>query len=361
MRADISLRLDVKRTPRAMQIAGMFDYEVDGTQTIQWTHDLPIESKNWNVGLIVGASGSGKSVLARDLWGDRVTEGHDWGDGALIEAFPKDTPISEITGALTAVGLGTVPAWLRPYSVLSNGEQFRANMARSIIEGGDPIVIDEFTSVVDRQVAKIASHAVQKTIRRSNSKFIAVTCHYDVEDWLQPDWIYDVTAREFTWRSVQPHPRVDLEIFPASRTLWRVFAPHHYMSATLSNSAQCFAAYIDGQPVAFTSYLHFPHAKTRNIKTVHRLVVLPDYQGLGIAGRLQDWLGQYLFERDYRLRLVVAHPGMIAMSARSSRWRSTGRAKGVGTSSKSIMAQANLSSRRLAVRSFEYMPPTRRG
>jgi energy-coupling factor transporter ATP-binding protein EcfA2/GNAT superfamily N-acetyltransferase len=358
VRETITLRSSIERTARVTQVAGMFDYQLGAEQTLVMNHDLAIESADWKVGLIVGASGGGKSQLARRLWGDNVRERHEWDSRAIIDNFPLGTPIDEITSTLTAVGFGTVPAWVRPYSTLSNGEQFRADMARSIIEATDPIVIDEFTSVVDRQVAKVASHAVQKAIRRSPDKrFVAVTCHYDVEDWLQPDWVYDVSTLSFVRRLVQPHPALDLEVFPASRTHWRAFSRHHYLSAELHNAAQCFVAYIDGRPVAFTSYLHFMHAKTRNIKMGHRLVVLPDYQGLGIAGRLENWLGMYLWERGFRYRNVVAHPAMIRLYSGSPRWRDTGRSTRVATSSKSINKAANLSSRRLAVRSFEYTPP----
>jgi hypothetical protein len=51
------------------------------------------------------------------------------------------------------------------------------------------IVFDEFTSVVDREVAKVSSLAIQKAVRRTKKKFIAVTCHYDVLDYLEPDWV----------------------------------------------------------------------------------------------------------------------------------------------------------------------------
>jgi ABC-type ATPase with predicted acetyltransferase domain len=68
-------------------------------------------------------------------------------------------------------------------------------MARALSEDTDMVVIDEFTSVVDRQVAQVASHTVQKAVRRTPGRqFVAVTCHYDVTDWLQPDWVYDVAA-----------------------------------------------------------------------------------------------------------------------------------------------------------------------
>ncbi|MGP3918844.1 GNAT family N-acetyltransferase [Nonomuraea sp. 10N515B] len=63
---------------------------------------------------------------------------------------------------------------------------------------------------------------------------------------------------------------------------------HHYLSAEISNTAHCFAGYIDGQPVAFLAYRHFQHPRVRNMKMEHRLVVLPDLQGLSIGARMSE-------------------------------------------------------------------------
>ena len=59
-----------------------------------------------------------------------------------------------------------------------------------LINRSKSILIDEYTSVVDRDVAKAMSNAVQKYIRRTNKKIILASCHYDIMEWLQPDWIY---------------------------------------------------------------------------------------------------------------------------------------------------------------------------
>ena len=60
------------------------------------------------------------------------------------------------------------------------------------------IVFDEFTSVVDREIAKVSAYAISKAVRRSKKKFIAVTCHYDVVDWLEPDWVFCTDTMEFS-------------------------------------------------------------------------------------------------------------------------------------------------------------------
>jgi len=86
-----------------------------------------------------------------------------------------------------AVGLGSVPSWLRPFGVLSNGEKFRANLARVICDAPKQVVVDEFTSVVDRQIARFGALAFQKAWRRTGGQCVLLSCHYDILDWLEPD------------------------------------------------------------------------------------------------------------------------------------------------------------------------------
>ena len=105
----------------------------------------------------------------------------------------QKSSIDYITKMFYAVGFGSVPSWLKPYSVLSNGEKMRVDLARALLER-DFIVFDEFTSVVDRNVAQTACIAINKTIKKTNKKFVAISCHYDILDWLEPDWVFDTNT-----------------------------------------------------------------------------------------------------------------------------------------------------------------------
>jgi len=137
---------------------------------------------DFSLGVIVGGSGTGKSTLLRQFGIEEVPVWES--DKAVVSHFDSpDTAISR----LMAVGLNTVPSWYKPYSVLSNGEKFRADLARKIKHNA---VIDEFTSVVDRNVAKAASVALSRYVKKHNLKNVVVsTCHHDIVDWLQPDWV----------------------------------------------------------------------------------------------------------------------------------------------------------------------------
>ena len=202
----------VKDTPRVLQLRGLFDIPAEKTSQVEWHVDLPLEEKDWQIGLVVGPSGSGKSTIAHELWS--VRDEFDWPEGhSVVDAFPKAMGIKKITDLLSSVGFSSPPSWLRPYAVLSTGEKFRVDIARSLAESEDLVVIDEFTSVVDRTVAQIGSAAIAKAIRRKGGqRFIAVTCHEDIEAWLQPDWVYRPATNEFTWGCLHPRPAIVLNV-----------------------------------------------------------------------------------------------------------------------------------------------------
>jgi GNAT superfamily N-acetyltransferase len=113
----------------------------------------------------------------------------------------------------------------------------------------------------------------------------------------------------------------------------------------------------DGTPCAFNSYLHQPHAKTKNIKMDHRLVVLPDFQGLGLGPMFADWTGGYLYDRGFRLHFAISQPVLIRAFTRSPRWREVGNKPRLQVGPKSAMRARQLDPRRLSSRVFEYQAP----
>lgn len=320
---DVVVESGIDLSVRARQVCGMFDCPPEKKQQLEWKADLPIEDEPWNIGLIVGPSGCGKSTVARHLWPDEMKCVQQWDGKTVIDCFAS--PVEETAKALNAVGFSTVPAWLRPFQVLSNGEQFRADMARRIVEQDGLIVVDEFTSVVDRQVAQVASYAIQKYIRRQSKQMVAVSCHDDIIEWLQPDWIFRPATCEFERRSVQPRPRIDIEVARLPYEAWQLFAPYHYLTAELNPAARCYGLWVNGNLAAFGGVLHRPHPVTKNIKGLSRLVTLPDYQGLGLGFVLSETIGAAYTGLGFRYRNYPAHPGFVR-SYRKENWTMVKRA-----------------------------------
>lgn len=164
-----------------------FDCTFDGVSKFYpWKQPTKLPTK-FKLGVIVGSSGSGKSTLLSKFGSE---ESPTWDPHkSIISHF--ESP-DEAINKLGAVGLNSVPSWYKPYHVLSNGEKFRADLARKIKSNA---VIDEFTSVVDRNVAKAASVSFSRYLKNSDVENVIVsTCHRDILDWLEPDWVIDTDA-----------------------------------------------------------------------------------------------------------------------------------------------------------------------
>lgn len=318
---DLVKQCEVSRSVRARQVEALFDVPAGERAVLKWSGDVPIHEREWNVGLIVGPSGSGKSSVAQDLFGSAFHPEQQWQAKSVIDDVSARCSVEDIAAAFSSVGFSTIPAWLRPFNVLSNGEKFRVDVARRLLELPDPIVVDEFTSVVDRQVAQVGSHAIQKHVRKNKRQFVAVSCHYDIIDWLQPDWVLEPATMTFAWRSVRRRPDIDVEICRVEYSLWELFSPFHYLTSELHKAAVCYALFVSGRPAAFAGVLHFPHPVVKNIKRISRIVTLPDWQGLGLAFVLIDTLGDAYKTLNYRLRNYPAHPSFVRSHQRSNKWK----------------------------------------
>ena len=336
---NIQVSTPVHESPRVLQIRGLFDLPASPTTGHEWEVALPLHEKPWNIGLIFGPSGCGKSTIGFRLWPRHYNKTFEWpARASILDSFPPHMGIKAIAEILSSVGFSSPPAWLRPFWVLSTGQQFRVTLARVIAEAAQrrerleqhmtgeaaagfdtPIVFDEYTSVVDRTVAQIGSAAVAKTVRARNLQFVALTCHEDVEAWLNPDWVYRPAESEFSWRSLRRHPEITLTVFRCEASAWRLFAPHHYLSTDLLRGAVCFLATWRGQSVAFSSWIPFFGAGPRT-RREHRTVCLPDFQGIGIGNAISATIAGMWKGLGYRAVSTTTHPAMIRARVKSPLW-----------------------------------------
>jgi ABC-type lipoprotein export system ATPase subunit len=357
MNATITVHSPIVRTPRVLQLEGIFDLRAEQAASLSWQVHLPLEEKPWNIGLIVGPSGCGKSTVARKLWPEETARGAAFAwpaDRALIDAFPEALSIKDITELLSSVGFSSPPAWLRPYHVLSTGQQFRVTLARLLAESPGLAVLDEYTSVVDRTVARIGSAALAKTVRRRGQRFIAVTCHSDVEDWLQPDWVYQPETDAFTWRLLRRRPAIALEIVRCKAAAWSLFRAHHYLSHSLAQGAVCFLALWEGRPVCFSAWVNA--LTRRGGRREHRTVTLPDFQGVGIGFAVSSYLASLWKGLGLRATSTTTHPAFIAARRRSPLWRMI-RAPGLSGAARERKSRLRHAAGRLTA-GFEYIGPS---
>jgi GNAT superfamily N-acetyltransferase len=385
---EITVTCPVFDSFRVQQVAGMFDVPLSEKCTERFCVELPTLTEDWQVGLIVGPSGSGKSTIARECFGDVLFREADWpADKAVIDCF-GDVPLRQVVELFTAVGFSSPPSWVKPYQVLSCGERFRCDLARALsvasrhpCAGGDPewnaqelgprlrgddgefgqrttdtplVVFDEYTSVVDRNVAKACSTAIAKGIRRGNiaCRFIAVTCHYDVADWLEADWVLDMATGGLDRRRLR-RPTIHVEITRCSLAAWQLFARHHYLSGSLAPGARCYLATWNGEPVTFCATL--PMITKKHHRRFTRIVTLPDYQGMGIGMKVVAAVAALHRAEGLRINVTSSHPALIRHCRQSPLWRTVNVRKAGSTSRKQSRFKHYRGATGRAVVSFEYV------
>ena len=280
--------------------------------------------KQWNIGVVYGGSGTGKTTILKNYFKKEMDVSYFDNNKSLISNFDWLEP-QEATFLLSAMGLSSVPTWLRPFNTLSNGEQYRANLAYLVGKASDNevILVDEYTSVVDRDVAKAMSNALQKYIRRTNKRIVLASCHFDIMEWLQPDWIYSPSKGRLEIAPSLRRPKIELQIVRCRYETWKLFKQHHYLTEDLNKSAINYLVLWNNKPICFVGVLPFPGVGDEKTRRISRIVVLPDFQGLGLGKSILNYISSLYAKDESTMYIRTMSPSLGLALAKDSNWIAT--------------------------------------
>ncbi|KAH8074869.1 hypothetical protein JL720_10616 [Aureococcus anophagefferens] len=278
-----------------------------------------LKSRGYRTCLVVGPGSSGKTTLLRRL-GPVIDPGAlrwDGGKAVVSQVAPGEAPAAAIERL--GSGLSTIPTWTQPFSSLSNGEKARAVVARCLESG---VGLDDLGSEVHWRAATTAPRARQLADACTAAAAEALEVDFDgtCSKRLRLLRREDLMRAEFgLGSSADPAPpTVDVRLEPCANEVWDRFKQHHYLARKLSQAARCFVALdAEGAAVAFDSRV----SKRGAAFSQSRFVVLPDFQGLGLANALADAVARIHFRVGLLYYSRTSHPRLGASRDRSPKWR----------------------------------------
>ncbi|WP_297478364.1 adenylyl-sulfate kinase [Ferrovum sp.] len=198
---DKRFNTDVIRSDRVLEIAEAFGLGLDNREFVIFDNQ-PIEVEQGDVIYITGQSGSGKSILLRELSskmsekGLQVSDidGVEFKDEPLINQIGKST--QEALEILSIAGLNDAYLYIRKPQELSDGQKYRFKLAKLIESKAQVWVADEFLAVLDRVTARVIAFNMQKVARRVKATLIVATTHLDMVDDLAPNIYIEKRYRE---------------------------------------------------------------------------------------------------------------------------------------------------------------------
>lgn len=325
----IKLKSSIKNDDYTNYVYEAFDIQNKEETEVEVSFNLS-EAKNldWNIGVIYGSSGSGKTTILKRM-GELSKSNFD-AEKPLISNFDWLEP-KEATLLLTSMGLSSVPTWLRPFHLLSNGEQYRAELAYKVGKAKDDevILVDEYTSVVDRDVAKAMSFALQKYIRKTNKRIILASCHFDIMDWLMPDWTCSPQKGGVLERGQylrQGKPKIELQVSRVEHDTWNFFKKHHYLTEDVNKSCKFLLFEWNNKPIGITALINQPNKGGRaSAMGISRVVVLPDFQGMGLGVELCEFSSAILINNGAsNVYIKTINPALGIHFGKSEKWKPTG-------------------------------------
>lgn len=322
----IELKSEIINDRYTQYVYDAFDIQNREETSVSIPMDLgSAKTFEWNIGVILGGSGSGKTTILKRCGEIKQPNFHS--EKPLISNFDWMEP-KEATLILTSMGLSSVPTWLRPFHTLSNGEQYRAVLAYLVASAkdGEVILIDEYTSVVDRDVAKAMSFALQKYIRRENKRIILASCHYDILEWLMPDWTCSPQkggALERCDYLRQGRPQITLQVSRVEAETWNFFKKHHYLTEDVNKSCKFLLFEWNEKPIGIVAIINQPRKGCPNGFAISRIVIMPDFQGMGLGVKLSEFCGGLIRNTGGLCFIKTVNPALGIYFNKSKIWRGT--------------------------------------
>lgn len=328
---NFTLTSPVATSFRCIKAANSLDIDASKKASHHFAVSADIKS-DYSIGLIVGASGSGKTTLAKHVWGEDCFDEILDPAKPVIDQFPDEYSYDECAAMLSGVGLTSVVCWIRPAYTLSNGQRARAEVALQMARGdGDKVtVIDEWTSVVDRTVAKVMSHCIQKHARKTGKRIVLLSCHYDVADWLNPDWVIDCNRQEYIdrrllCRDFRRNETLAFDVREVDSSTWRYFSKYHYLSENLPGGIiKTYGLFHGDAQIGFQCFANYvPHRDKKAPMKMHsnRTVIHPDYAGLGMGIKLINETSEIMVRDGFEVWAKFSSTPVYLSMSRQKCWK----------------------------------------
>jgi len=191
----------VERTPRVLEIAEGFGLGLSDKEFVVYDN-LKLEVDQGDVVAIIGQSGSGKSLLLKDLSAQMAGQGLKVADLNKVELEERPVielvgeTIGEATDLLAKAGISDAWIYIRKPSELSDGQRYRLKLAHLMASDADVWIADEFGAVLDRVTARVVAFSMQKVARRLGKTFMIATTHTDLLNELGPSLTITKRFRE---------------------------------------------------------------------------------------------------------------------------------------------------------------------
>lgn len=189
---NVAFKTRVNKTVRTLEIAESFGLGLDEKEWVLYDN-LELNIDQGDVVYVTGQSGSGKSVVLRELQKLMAAEGKSVAsidqftfedDKNVIDQIGKTT--SDALGLLSMAGLNDAYLFVRKPSEMSDGQKYRLKIAKLIESGADVWVADEFGAVLDRVTAQVVTSNLQRAARKVGATVIVATTHEDLVNALRP-------------------------------------------------------------------------------------------------------------------------------------------------------------------------------